>query len=225
MNASALSLAVGSAFAVGSVKERVLMAVHKLGRSASVSMIYRTRISTDSTVDVAIKALVRDGYLTINAADICELTEVGFAAIEVDPGTASPTAAAPKAVAEALPAREPLKRCGACKHPKPLDKFDRANRSPDGRTSDCSECRRPAVEVKTPAEHDPVDEPVAPVAHETSTAPAPLVLLIPTIEGVYARVEGERVYLSQQRGNDHLEMHLNRERGLALGRFLCEHLG
>jgi len=221
MNASALSLAVGSAFAVGSVKERVLLAVHKLGRSASVSMVYRTRISTDSTVDVAIKALVRDGYLTINAADICELTEVGFAAIEVDPETYAPKDAAPKVVAETSPASEPLKRCGACKIPKPLVQFDHANRSPDGRTKDCSACRILGTGFTT----------VAAAREELQQAPeapnvvAPLVLLIPTIEGVYARVEGERVYVSQQRGNDHLEMHLNRERALALGRFLCEHLG
>lgn len=228
-------------FTASSVKARVLEAVHKLGKQATRSMVFLARISTDDTVDTALRGLVRDKYLVEQPGDRYELTDSGCDAIEVEPKQGAVVTHVGRAVASAGP---PLKQCRTCRAFKVRDKdFGRANRSPDHRTADCNECRGLATSVAAPsgilARIDGIEvtasstgemaellnclqEP-APSA-EQPTSDQPLVLTIPTIMGVYVRIEGERVFISQP-GQAVQSLHLNRERGLALGKFLCEHLG
>jgi hypothetical protein len=216
-------------FTAGSVKARILEKVHKLGRQAVRSLLFLARISTDETVDVSLKALVRDGYLTLGPGDLYELTDAGRTAID-----ARPRADQVKEVSGQLYTRSPTKRCRKCKVLKdPQKDFDRAPRAPDGRTFDCKECRGATSPVPAAV---PMIERLAPVAATNEGAelteapaaerarPAPLVLTLPTIMGVYVKIEDDRVYISQP-GQDCEALHLNRERGLALGRFLCANLG
>lgn len=204
-------------FTAGSVKARVLDTVHKLGRSAYRSMIFAARLSTDETVATALEALVRDRFLTLGPCDIYALTDAGYSAIDIEP----------REVSGKEYARSELKQCRKCRSFKHRDKdFACAPRAPDHRTLDCNECRAGTPVVRLPPPAAPTTEPEPP--HEVAAAPAspadPLVLTIPTIMGVYVKIEGERVYINQP-GQECQALTLNRERGLALGRFLCEHLG
>lgn len=209
-------------FRPGSVKDRVLETVHKLGKQATRSMICLARISTDETVDAALEGLLRDKYLTEQPGERYELTDAGYSAIDVEPQYVPATEAGPS-----------LKQCRTCRAFKDRYKeFSRAPRSPDFRTFDCNECRKgESLAPRAPPPELPVQAGVTNEANdlaETSTKqPAeapPLVLALPTIMGVYVKIEGERVYISQP-GQEAQPLHLNRERGLELGQFLCEHLG
>lgn len=212
-------------FTAGSVKARVLDTVHKLGRSAYRSMIFAARLSTDETVATALEALVRDRFLTLGPCDIYALTDAGYSAIDIEPNEVSGKEYA----------RSELKQCRNCRAFKHRDKdFGRANRSPDHRTADCNDCRG-VTEPVAVAVVQPAAEQQGSIAATTDGAglveppqapsvPAPAILAIPTIMGVYVKIEGERVFINQP-GQECQALTLNRERGLALGRFLCEHLG
>lgn len=209
-------------FRPGSVKDRVLETVHKLGKQATRSMIFVARISTDETVDAALEGLLRDKYLTEQPGERYELTDAGYSAIDVEPQYVPATEAGPS-----------LKQCRTCRAFKDRYKeFSRAPRSPDFRTLDCNECRKGELPAPAAAATDLPAQVAATneakrlpetSADQPAVAP-PLVLALPTIMGVYVKIDGERVYISQP-GQEAQPLHLNRERGLALGQFLCEHLG
>lgn len=136
---------------------------------------------------------------------------------------------------------EDHKRCSHpnCRQVKPKSEFHKNASMPDGLQSWCKDCTRAATgstERKKPKADPPAPTPAAPAAPatsfaldpeaESSKADAPAVFIIPTELGVYARVERERVYLSQPL-HDHVDrsIHLSRARALELGRWLVANLG
>jgi hypothetical protein len=204
----------------GSVKDNVLQAVHKLGRSASRTMIFRTRISTDDTVDIALKALVRDRLLTLNPADIYELTDAGCSELGIAPGEP------PKATAPSI-TRPTQKRCGKCGETKAVEQFQPDGRGRDGRKPDCVDCNQGARRrvVQTESVGTVVGNVQQPEMEPRLTSDI-AVLSIATELGVYVRIEADRVYINQPIGKDDPPpIHLTRKRGLELGQFLCRHLG
>lgn len=216
-------------FTAGSVKARILETIHKLNRSAYRAMIFSARISTDETVATALEALVRDRFLTCGPQDLYELTDAGRLAIDVQPGAQH--SGKTVAIMESPRGRKKCRKCHRFKDPQ--KDFGRAPRAPDGRTFDCNECRGVATAVVIPI------APRAELPAATSTVEAeatnqvvdtpepnavPQVLSLPTVMGFYVKIEGERVFINQP-GQECQALSLNRERGLALGRFLCKHLG